>query len=761
MTCIVYNKWKVKMIKVSVIIPVYNVEQYLRQCLDSVVNQSLKDIEIICIDDGSTDNSGKILDEYAEHDSRIKVIHKENEGYGKSMNRGIAMACGEYIGIVEPDDYIDLNMYEDLYNISQVRNAEIVKSNFYMFDECWSGKVNKFITPVINSLYKNTEVPEFITNGHPCIWSAIYKKDFIKKYDIKFSETPGAAFQDVGFNIKNWLHATKIAITDNAYYHYRKDNNSSSINKGNKMAFVTLNEYKLLYDYINKHDFNDELINCVDEKFLQAIEYNYNRRLNKGHFKFIYKTHQLFNKHKNSSITGNRFYFMVKRLPLLYYIQTLIFTRKVINPFKIKFYIFRLPLFTITENQLFKHVKIIFFKIHFRKKTENDSDVYKTQNSRYANFFNLFQDNQIRNYIDKQFDAIGELSLIKNSPTYLHVDCYHNYLNLLLNQKDFVYDDTPKAFENIDNRYLVWEIRPVAVTTKILIHALNLNKKVIFAGDSFLRSINTHADANALPKYQKGISFTFDDLTSYFDATRPSRLEQMLNDKNLVITEEQKQRARRCIDKIIETHLTKYNHQPIYTPHFGKEGRKKILVVDQSFGDMSILKGMANETTFKNMLNAAIAENPDSDIIIKTHPDTIAGEGRKGYYTGVKEHDNIYTMTNPINPISLIKACDKVYVCSTQLGFEALMCGKETRVFGMPFYAGWGITKDEQTCERRTNTRTLEEIFYIAYILYSYYVNPLTGKRIEIEDAMEYLLNLREEYFKEFNIENDLIKKNG
>ena len=79
----------------------------------------------------------------------------------------------------------------------------------------------------------------------------------------------------------------------------------------------------------------------------------------------------------------------------------------------------------------------------------------------------------------------------------------------------------------------------------------------------------------------------------------------------------------------------------------------------------------------------------------------------------------------------------------------------------MPFYAGWGITKDEQTCERRTNTRTLEEIFYIAYILYSYYVNPLTGKRIEIEDAMEYLLNLREEYFKEFNIENDLIKKNG
>ena len=93
------------------------------------------------------------------------------------------------------------------------------------------------------------------------------------------------------------------------------------------------------------------------------------------------------------------------------------------------------------------------------------------------------------------------------------------------------------------------------------------------------------------------------------------------------------------------------------------------------------------------------------------------------------------------------KLFDKVYVCTTQFGFEALMCGKEVRVFGMPFYAGWGLTNDEQICERRTNARSLEEVFYIAYILYSHYVNPDTKKVCEIEEAMDYLLKLREEYF--------------
>lgn len=272
-------------------------------------------------------------------------------------------------------------------------------------------------------------------------------------------------------------------------------------------------------------------------------------------------------------------------------------------------------------------------------------------------------------------------------------------------------------------------------------------KKICIVEDGFLRSIITNACAKELTKYHRGISFTFDCKSAYYDARQASTLELLLNDSSLIISDDQKQRARACIDRIVETHLSKYNHQPIFEPHIGREGVKKVLVVDQSYGDMSIAKGLADNSTFEQMLECAIRENPDADIIVKTHPDTIAGT--KGYYTAIKQHDNIYTQTEPINPISLIKYCDKVYVCTTQFGFEALMCGKEVHVFGMPFYAGWGLTHDRQKCERRTNTRTLEEVFYIAYIMYSYYVNPEKECRCEIEEAMDYLLKLRDEYLKE------------
>ena len=106
------------MAKVSIIVPIYNVEQYLVECMESIVHQTLKDIEIICVNDGSTDNSLKIIQDYAQKDNRIVIIDKQNEGYGKGMNDGLDKATGEYVGIVEPDDYVDLHMYEDLYKIA-------------------------------------------------------------------------------------------------------------------------------------------------------------------------------------------------------------------------------------------------------------------------------------------------------------------------------------------------------------------------------------------------------------------------------------------------------------------------------------------------------------------------------------------------------------------------------------------------------------------------------------------------------------------
>ena len=119
--------------KISIIIPIYNVEQYLPQCLDSIINQTYKNLEIILINDGSTDNSGKICDNYAKVDNRIHVFHKKNEGVTSARNLGLDKCTGDFIGFVDPDDFIELNMYEILYNEQQRTNADIVWCNYLLY----------------------------------------------------------------------------------------------------------------------------------------------------------------------------------------------------------------------------------------------------------------------------------------------------------------------------------------------------------------------------------------------------------------------------------------------------------------------------------------------------------------------------------------------------------------------------------------------------------------------------------------------------
>lgn len=262
----------------------------------------------------------------------------------------------------------------------------------------------------------------------------------------------------------------------------------------------------------------------------------------------------------------------------------------------------------------------------------------------------------------------------------------------------------------------------------------------------FLSSLFTWADYKKPEKYNAPISFIISKNGFYFDATKPNSIETALNDNNIIINSKQKTRAKKCIKYLLDNKLTKYNSQPIYTPNIGRYGKRKILLVDQSFGDYSITKGLASNYTFAEMLDTAVKENKDADIIIKTHPDTIAG--RACYYKDIAEHDNIFLQTDPINPISLLNYIDEVYTCTSQLGFEALLCGKKVHVFGMPFYAGWGLTDDRIKLQRRNNKRSLEEIFYIVYIMNSLYVNPKVKSRCEIEEAMEYLCSQRKEYFR-------------
>ena len=242
------------MVKVSVIVPIYNNERYLRECLDSIVNQTLKDIEIICIDDGSTDNSSNIVDEYALKDSRIKVIHKKNEGLGKAYNLGMSLADGEYIGMVESDDFAELNMFENLYNLAKSNDADIVKGNFFFYT---SSPLCNYVSNDIKNEWidKITNIKEFgeiLTIPSQLFWAALYRKDFIYKHNIRFLETPGASYQDVSFAFKTTALAERIFLTSKPYIHYRVDNPFQSVQSKGKV-YCVCDEYHELQKFINDY----------------------------------------------------------------------------------------------------------------------------------------------------------------------------------------------------------------------------------------------------------------------------------------------------------------------------------------------------------------------------------------------------------------------------------------------------------------------------------------------------------------------------
>lgn len=249
--------------KVSIIIPVYNVEKYLKECLDSVIKQTLQDIEIICVNDGSTDNSLHILKEYSQNDSRIKIIDKPNSGYGHTMNVGMKNATGEYIGIVESDDYVKENMFKVLYEKATILDLDFIKSDFYKLH---SGVLT--YTPLTRNpnLYNKIINPANeleLFKMEMFNWTGIYKNKFLKDNNIRHNETPGASYQDTGFHFQVFTLAKKIYLLPEAFYCYRTDNPCSSINNPKNMKVVKT-ECDFIYDFIKRH-------NEVEKTFMQAF----------------------------------------------------------------------------------------------------------------------------------------------------------------------------------------------------------------------------------------------------------------------------------------------------------------------------------------------------------------------------------------------------------------------------------------------------------------------------------------------------------
>ena len=233
-------------VKVSIIIPVYNTEKYLRKCLDSVCNQTLQDIEIICVNDCSTDDSLEILKEYASNDNRIKIINfTENKGVAVARNTAIEQAKGEYIGFVDSDDYVDLDFYEKLYNTAKSENAELVVGKTQMENENGVKQKDPIFDNFFSQVRKNKlHFTQFFGGGG-------YKKELLDKHSIRF--TDGLVYgEDRLLPLQASYYSNKLSLVDDTIYHYVRNDDSITINKKNERIMCSFIAYnQMVFEFIN------------------------------------------------------------------------------------------------------------------------------------------------------------------------------------------------------------------------------------------------------------------------------------------------------------------------------------------------------------------------------------------------------------------------------------------------------------------------------------------------------------------------------
>lgn len=284
-------------IKVSVIMPSLNVVEYIQECIDSVINQSLNNIEIICVDAGSTDGTLEILKENEKNDSRIKVLVADRKSYGYQMNLGLDAANGEYIGIVETDDYVIPNMYQELYEIACNDNLDVVKADFARFALSLDAMTDKekrsynldqetgiyFKDQKLSAnenLYANVFKPREELSSFKALmntWSGIYRREFLEKHEIRHNETLGASFQDNGFWFQTFTMAEKVRFVGCAYYMNRRDNPGSSVHDRNKVYCMN-EEYKFIRNFLSdKKEMESQLIGMYCYKKFSNYLFTYNR----------------------------------------------------------------------------------------------------------------------------------------------------------------------------------------------------------------------------------------------------------------------------------------------------------------------------------------------------------------------------------------------------------------------------------------------------------------------------------------------------
>lgn len=221
------------MLKISIIVPVYNTEKYLEKCLNSLIKQSLKDIEIICVNDGSTDNSAAILSEFSKKDKRIKVLSQKNQKQGNARNQGVKVAQGEYIGYVDSDDWVDYDFFEKLYNSAKKYKLDIALATNVRVG---NGKTKKRLEITREKAYYTLQDKIDICKQYKneCPTNKIYRRDFLLEHNITWPE--GVYCEDKLYTIQAlfWSNGV-VAVPEINYYYYRRDKSTVKNSKINKM----------------------------------------------------------------------------------------------------------------------------------------------------------------------------------------------------------------------------------------------------------------------------------------------------------------------------------------------------------------------------------------------------------------------------------------------------------------------------------------------------------------------------------------------
>lgn len=242
---------------ISILVPIYNVERYLTQCLESIRLQTFSNFEVICINDGSTDGSLAIIESFAEKDNRFRIFNKSNTGYGHSMNMGLSQCQGEYVGIVESDDFIEPEMFATLYQMAKENNLDVARCNYYKYSQ--EGKIQEDLhyIPANQVICPRENVSIFYQA--PAIWANLYRRSFLQAKNIRFLETPGASYQDTSFIFKVYALCEKFQFINKPLLNYRIDSSNSSVNNKQKV-FCVCTEYKEILDFSLKYDHVYEIL---------------------------------------------------------------------------------------------------------------------------------------------------------------------------------------------------------------------------------------------------------------------------------------------------------------------------------------------------------------------------------------------------------------------------------------------------------------------------------------------------------------------